>query len=120
MVLAVLKSANRKTYLILDALDESGVPRKDLLAWVEMIAELTSPKIHLLVTSREESDISSVLGRPNLMDQIIAVQTDIIDKDIRAYMEHRLGTGKEFQRWKDRADIQQKIQDSLTRMSGGM
>ena len=84
------------------------------------MAELTSTKIHLLVTSREQSDISSVLCRNNLIDQIIAVQTDIIDKDIHAYIEHRLRTENEFRRWKTRNDIQQKIQESLVSMSDGM
>ena len=96
MFLAALMSTDRKVYLILDALDEHVASRQKLLAWVEMMAKLTSPKIHLLVTSREESDISLVLRRTNLIGQIIAVQTDIIEEDIRAYIDHRLRTDGDF------------------------
>lgn len=119
MFLTVLMSTDRKVYLILDALDEYVVPRQNLLAWVEMIAKLTPSKIHLLVTSRQESDITLVIGRKNLMGQIIAVQTDIIDEDIRAYIDHRLRTGAEFMRWKHRHDVQRMIQESLMNISDG-
>lgn len=118
---------DRKIYLILDALDESSVSRQSasvsrqyLLDWIKSIAESTSFKFHLLVTSRKESDIASVLGRANLMDQIIPVQTHIIDEDIRTYMEHRLRTDDNFQIWSNRDDVQQMIQESLMSMSGGM
>ncbi|KAH0360732.1 ankyrin repeat protein, partial [Aureobasidium melanogenum] len=116
----VIKNSHRKIYLILDALDEFGVDRQDLLEWIESIAEFASSKVHLLVTSRKESDIESSLGRTNIMDQIIAVQTDIIDEDICTYVKHRLQTDKGFQRWSNRDGVQQMIQDSLMRMSGGM
>lgn len=61
-----LTSTDRKVYPILDAFDGFVVPRRDLLDWIKSIAELTSPKVHLLVTSRKESDIALVLGRTNL------------------------------------------------------
>ncbi|KAH0026008.1 ankyrin repeat protein, partial [Aureobasidium melanogenum] len=118
--LSFLKNTDRKVYLVLDALDEFVVPRQDLLDWIESIAEITSPKVHLLVTSRQESDIASVLGRTNLISQIVPVQTDIIDEDIRAYIGHRLRTSGEFERWKDRDDVQQMIQESLMSISNGM
>ncbi|KAK6005809.1 hypothetical protein QM012_007451 [Aureobasidium pullulans] len=118
--LNVLEVTDRKFYLIIDALDESDVPRQDLLDWIKSIAELTALKVHLLVTSRKESDITSVLGRTKLMGQIVAVQTDIIDQDIRSYIDHRLRTSSEFKRWKERDDIQQKIRESLMSISDGM
>jgi hypothetical protein len=107
-------------YLVLDALDECILPRQDLLAWIKKIAGFTSWKLHLLVTSRKEPDIDLVLGRPYLMDQRAAVQTNVVDEDIRAYMIHRLRTDNEFKRWKNRDDIKQMIQESLMRMSNGM
>lgn len=119
MFLAALMSTDRKVYLILDALDEHVASRQKLLAWVEMMAKLTSPKIHLLVTSREESDISLVLRRTNLIGQIIAVQTDIIEEDIRAYIDHRLRTDGDFMRWKHRHDVQRMIRESLIKISDG-
>jgi Cdc6-like AAA superfamily ATPase len=118
--LSFLKNTDRKVYLVLDALDEFVVPRQDLLDWIESIAGLTSPKVHLLVTSRQESDIASVLGRTNLISQIVPVQTDVIDEDIRAYIGHRLRTSGEFERWKDRDDVQQMIRESLMSISNGM
>jgi hypothetical protein len=116
-------AADRNVYLILDALDECTVPRQELLAWIEKVAECTSQKIHLLVTSRKEPDIDSILGRTDLMDQCIALQTGVIDDDIRAYVIHRLRTDDGFKRWEhreDTEDIRQMIQSSLMRISGGM
>ncbi|KEQ62470.1 ankyrin repeat protein [Aureobasidium melanogenum CBS 110374] len=118
--LNAIEITDRKLYLILDALDESSVPRQDLLDWIKSIAELASPKVHLLVTSRKESDIASIFGRGNLMGQVVPVETDIINEDIRAYIGHRLRTSGEFGRWKDRDDVQQMIQESLMSMSDGM
>jgi GTPase SAR1 family protein len=115
-----LLAADSKVYVILDALDECTVPRQELLAWIEKVAERTSQKIHLLATSRKEPDIDSVLGRPNLMDQSIAVQTGVVDEDISAYILHRLRTDVGFKRWEHRKDIQQMIQESLMDMSDGM
>jgi hypothetical protein len=115
-----LLSTDRDVYLVLDALDECTAPRQDLLAWVKKIAESAFHKLHLLVTSRKEPDIVSILGRADLMDQILAVQTDVVDEDIRAYIIHRLQTDDVFKRWEHREDIRQMIQDSLMRMSDGM
>jgi hypothetical protein len=113
-------ATDHKVYLILDALDECTVPRQELLAWIEKVAECTSQKIHLLATSRKEPDIDSIIGRDNLMDQRIAIQTEVVDEDIRAYILHRLRTDDGFRRWKQREDIQQVIQESLMRISDGM
>jgi hypothetical protein len=113
-------ATDRKVYLILDALDECSVPRQQLLAWIEKVAESTSQKIHLLVTSRKEPDIDSILGRVDLIDQSIAIQTEVVDEDISAYILHRLRTDDGFKRWEHRKDIQQMIRESLMGMSRGM
>jgi hypothetical protein len=113
-------AADRKVYIILDALDECTLPRRELLAWVEKVATCTYHKIHLLATSRKEPDIDLILGRTNLMDQSIAVQTGVVDEDIGAYILHRLRTDAGFKRWEYRKDLQQMIQESLMRMSDGM
>jgi hypothetical protein len=119
-IMEYLLATDSKVYVILDALDECTVPRQELLAWIEKVVERTSQKIHLLATSRKEPDIDSVLGRPNLMDQSIAVQTGVVDEDISAYILHRLRTDVGFKRWEHRKDIQQMIQESLMDMSDGM
>jgi hypothetical protein len=118
--LKVLKATGRKVYLVLDALDECVVPRQDLLAWIQMIAKLTDHRINMLVTSRKELEIASFLGLDNVMDQTVAVQSDTIDADIRAYISDTLRTGVGFKRWESREDVQQMIRDSLFEQSDGM
>jgi hypothetical protein len=120
LILNVPLATDRKMYLILDALDECTIQRQELLAWIKQVAETTSQKTHLLVTSRKEPDIDSVLGRTGLMDQNIAIQTNIVDKDIRAYVIHRLQTDDGFKRWEQLKHIQNMIQNSLMKMSDGM
>lgn len=120
IMMKALLATDRKVYLVLDSLDECTVPRQDLLTWIKEVAESTSQKFHLLATSRKESDIDSVLGRTGLMDQNVAVQKEIIDEDIRAYIVHRLQTDDGFKRWEHRQDIQQMVQKSLMKMSDGM
>lgn len=120
IILRTLLSIDGKVFIILDALDECTIPRHELLAWIQKVAESTSKRINVLVTSRKERDIDSVLGRVRLMDQKIAVQTDVVDEDIRAYINDRLQTDSGFKRWEHREDIQRMIQESLMRMSAGM
>jgi len=120
IILETLLSIDRQVFVILDALDECAIPRRELLAWIEKVAESSSEGVNVLVTSRKEPDIDSVLGRPRLMDQNIAVQTDVVDEDIRAYIIHRLRTDSGFKRWEHREDIQRMIQESLMGMSAGM
>ena len=120
IILETLLSIDRKVFIILDALDECAIPRQELLAWIQKVAESTSKRINVLVTSRKEPDIDSILGCAKLMDQNIAVQADVVDEDIRAYITHRLRTDSGFKRWEHREDIQQMIRESLMRMSAGM
>jgi GTPase SAR1 family protein len=119
VVLEFLLTTGRKVYLVLDALDECP-ERHDLLAWIRMIAKLTDPKIHLLITSRKEPDIDSALGLDDVIDQVVAVQAEIIDADIRAYIIDTLRTDVAFKRWAGHEDIQQMIRDSLFEKSNGM
>lgn len=120
VILDFLLTTGRRLYLVLDALDECPVPRHDLLAWIRMIAKLTDQRIHLLVTSRKEPDIDSVLGLDDVIDQVVAVQSDIIDADIRAYITDTLRTNVAFRRWEHHEDVQQMIQNSLFEKSDGM
>jgi hypothetical protein len=120
VVLELLLTTGRKVYLVLDALDECPVPRHDLLDWIRMIAKLTDQRMHLLVTSRKEPDIDTVLGHDDVVDQVVAVQSNIIDADIRAYIIDTLRTDVAFKRWEQHENVQQLIQDSLFEKSDGM
>lgn len=120
ITLETLLSGDRRVFILLDALDECAIQRQELLGWIQKVAEFTSKRLNALITSRKESDIDSVLGRARLIDQTIAVQTDLVDENIRAYIIHRLRTDSGFKRWEHREDIQQMIEESLMRMSAGM
>jgi hypothetical protein len=119
VILEFLLTTGRRVYLVLDALDESP-ERHDLLAWIRMIAKLTDRRMHLLVTSRKEPDIDSVLDTDDVMDQVVAVQAEIIDAVIRTYIIDTLRTDVAFKRWERQEDVQQMIRDSLFEKSNGM
>lgn len=120
MILTTLQTTDRNVYLILDAVDECTIPRQNLLAWIKEVAGSATGRIHLLATSRKEPDVDKVLGRADVMEQIVSIPKDVVDEDIRAYIIHRVQTDDGFQRWKHREDIQHMIRKSLMGMSGGM
>ncbi|GKT48796.1 vegetative incompatibility protein HET-E-1 [Colletotrichum spaethianum] len=75
-----------EVWIVLDALDECqtriGPKNESLLHWIESL--LNSPQVnaHLLVTSRPEHDIKSVLER--CINNQIPLQSDLVTEDIRS------------------------------------
>jgi ankyrin repeat domain-containing protein 50 len=76
-------------YIILDALDEvpenTGISKRvEVLKLIEKFVALKRPNLHILVTSRDESDIRSRLGP--LSNGGIPIQGSTVDEDIRRYV----------------------------------
>jgi hypothetical protein len=82
-------------FIVLDSLDEC-TERSNLLNWVEQMTSWREGRLHLLVTSRKEEDISECLSQLDAdhvdMDREVAV-------DIKTYLDSVLQGDKAFHRW---------------------
>jgi len=120
--LAGLLQEVKKVHIVIDALDESPSRKNQntgTLAWIgEVLSEHT--KIQLLLTSRPEYDITTVMSRLIEADSIISIQIELVKGDIQAYVRSRVRNSVELQRWQKRPDIQDEIETSVLRGSDCM
>jgi Cdc6-like AAA superfamily ATPase len=115
----------QEIYIVLDALDEcpkrKGPHSEGLLAWIQSLLDLEQRNVHLLVTSRPEHDIELVLRKIARSDEdIVPIQSGLIEDDIRSYVHTRVRTGDGLKRWKSRPDVLDEIQSVLMEKSQGM
>jgi Cdc6-like AAA superfamily ATPase len=115
----------QEIYIVLDALDEcrtrKGSLSEGLLAWIRSLSDLEQRNIHLLVTSRPEHDIEVVLRKRAQSDKdIVPIQSDLIEDDIRSYVHTRVRTGEGLKRWRSRTDVLDEIQRVLMEKAQGM
>lgn len=111
-----------EVWVILDALDECPKRKEHstegLLHWIESIQSSQEMNVHLLVTSRREEDIKSAIETWSRTENIIAIQSDLVKEDIRAYVRKEIR--QNLRTWKDRPGIQKEIEDTLTGKADGM
>ena len=100
------------TYILLDALDESR-NRSRLLDIIQRVHYWEIDSVHLLVTSRCETDIKKILEPLAYSDQIIELKPSFINDDVNKYIEHSISTNQNLSRWRRRPDIQRKIMENL-------
>lgn len=105
-----------KIRIVLDALDECKA-RTDLLSLLE---DLTTAGCSLIATSRKEEDIESELKRWLHQDNMISVQQDAVNDDIRMYVRTRLRNDRGFERWRSRPHVQDEIEGELMEKADGM
>ncbi|CUS12036.1 unnamed protein product, partial [Tuber aestivum] len=108
---------SKKTFIILDALDEfPKETRESLLSWIrELTVGHDAGSLSILITSRPEADIEKSLEP--LTTFSISLQSNIIDPDIRSYIRNSLGDRdglKEFTK-----EIKSEIEDTLVSRSQG-
>jgi hypothetical protein len=101
-------------FIVLDALDESDRDsRKDLLGWITRI--LGSGR-SILVTSRDEHDIRSVLTTETVSQ--ISIQSSKVDADVRLYVQNCLQRDPKLKRFPK--DVKDVIENKLVSGSNGM
>jgi hypothetical protein len=115
----------QEIYIILDALDEcstrKGPSSEGLLAWMQSLSDLELINVRLLVTSRPEHDIELVLRKLAQSDEdIVPIQSNLIEDDISTYVHARVRTSGELKRWKSRPDVLDEIQRVLMEKAQGM
>jgi len=111
-------------YVVLDALDEcqtrKGSPSEGLLPWITNL-RLDERDLHLLVTSRPEHDIEVVLRElAKSEEDIVPIQSDLINDDIRSYVRTRMRDNGGLKRWKSRLDVLEEIETHLMEKAHGM
>jgi Cdc6-like AAA superfamily ATPase len=114
-----------EVYIVLDALDECGTRKGSdstgLLSWLETLLQLGQRNLHVLVTSRPEHDIGTVLRKVARNEEdIVPIQSDLIYEDIRSYVHTRARNGSGLNRWNSRPDVLEMIENQLMKKANGM
>jgi hypothetical protein len=99
--------------VVLDILDESQT-RKELLSWIEEFVTSSCKDIHLIITSRREEDIESLLIRWMRVDKFVPIQHGTVNEDILAYVRKRVRTDEGLRRWQSRLEVQKEIETKLS------
>ncbi|KAK6346561.1 hypothetical protein TWF696_006684 [Orbilia brochopaga] len=109
-------------WIVLDALDESSVEgRKEVLIWMKDI--LVSPErrnVHLLMTSRLETDIESRIMEFPDTRYVVPIQSDSITDDISAYVHWRVKEDDSLKRWRSYPEVQNEIENVVGGQANGM
>jgi Cdc6-like AAA superfamily ATPase len=108
-----------QSYIILDALDECG-NRTSLMQILENIASWQVDGFHLLVTSRREQDIQQLLAKLVEDRNMICLQSNTVDQDIRKYVHRRLSNDKDLQKWQKDSAVVCDIETTLMEGANGM
>lgn len=104
-----------RTYLIVDALDECS-ERTQLLDSLRKIIQRTATHANVLVTSREEHDISKSLE--GIISKSVSLEGGGLDSDIKRHIQKCLENDVA---WKnDTSEVKQEIQETLVQGAHGM
>ena len=114
-----MASTFHNVYVVLDALDECQ-DQNDLFDFLEEIGSWQDIKIHLLLTSRDERDITEAIEAVEMEQSWIKLTATVLKEDVRTYISTRLQTDRAFKRWSKHPEVQKDIEDSLTTKSDGM
>ena len=114
----------KEVWIVLDALDEcrtrKGPPPEGLLSWIRDLLSSEQRNVHLLVTSRPEQDIMSIVSEFAHNGDIVPIQSDLITDDIRAYVRTRVRQREGLKRWQSQLEVQDEIETRLMKRANGM
>ncbi|KJK73800.1 hypothetical protein H634G_10906 [Metarhizium anisopliae BRIP 53293] len=114
----------KDVWIILDALDEcltrGGPSTEGLLLWIRDLLTSEQRNVHLLVTSRPEQDINSVVSEFADQKHIVPIQSDLIANDIHSYVHTRVRQREGLKRWRSQPAIQDEIESRLMEQADGM
>ena len=106
-------------YVIIDALDEC-TEREQLLTDLEEMASWEGVSLHMLATSRRETDIEEALKLLSDESNRISIQSALVNADIRIYTHDRLQNDRKLRRWLRHPEVQLEIEDTLVKKAAGM
>ncbi|KAF2000430.1 ankyrin, partial [Amniculicola lignicola CBS 123094] len=102
-------------YFVMDALDES-CERVGLLNIVEQVATWQLNGLHLLATSRSESDIEDTFRRLN--STILHIGGQNIKQDIKIHVQNSVSQDRRLGRWA--SDVQREVVEAVSHKAGEM
>jgi hypothetical protein len=105
-----------KVFIIIDALDECTA-RKELLQWLKYLA---STKAQLMVTGRPEVEFQSAIPRSFGRRTCIQLDKNVVNGDIRSYVEATLEQKPDFVDKKLSPNILEEIRDKIGDRADGM
>jgi ankyrin repeat domain-containing protein 50 len=113
-----------EVYIIIDALDEcpnSGGERKKLLECLKRIHKAGLKNLHLLCTSRRETDIEAALkpvfASPFTNSFDLSIYRDAIDRDIGLHIDNALASS-DYESWPE--GVKREARESLVAKADGM
>lgn len=107
----------RDVYILLDALDESprGRTRNDMLQILQELRAWAEPRVHLLVTSRDEVDIREELDAS--AEEKVPMRNESIDEDIKSYVSQHLRQNRRLRKWEEHFG---RIEEELSHRAQGV
>jgi hypothetical protein len=106
-------------FVVLDALDECN-SWNTLLEIIEEMSDWDKSTLRVILTSRKEAMIEEGLEDIVLPNNRICLESDLVDEDIRIYVQERLVKDKSFKRWQRDSDMQREIERTLGENARGM
>jgi NACHT domain len=113
--LVSLFSESHRTYLIVDAMDECS-ERPQLLNSLRKITQTAPEHANLLVTSREEYDISN--GLRGVISKSINLECGGLDSDIDIYIRRFLDNDEDWRN--ETPELKKEVQEALVKKANGM
>jgi hypothetical protein len=114
-ILVALCSGSHRTYVIVDAMDEC-TERKQLLTFLCTIIQTDVIQVNVLVTSREEQDISESLSA--VVAKSVNLECAGLDADIERYISKCLDNDSDWQN--DTSEVKEEIREALLKGAHGM
>ena len=108
------------TFIIIDALDEcptDGNERAKLLELLQFLAAFQNANLHLLVTSRKESDIEEKLTGSVTLPPL-SIQGEDTDFDICTHVKAQLASDSSMSKWPD--STKREVEEVLNTKAKGM
>lgn len=102
-------------YLVLDALDECE-DRGNLLEGLKDVRTWNQDHVHVLATSRRETDIEDSLG--TVATDKISLEECVVDRDILSYVRHQLQHDEKLSKWPE--NVRKEIELTLLEGAKGM
>ncbi|KAH8813594.1 ankyrin repeat-containing domain protein [Flagelloscypha sp. PMI_526] len=114
-VLELGRQSEQPFYIAIDALDELPLPeRKQLFKTLELMSTVNSPNMHVIVSSRDDVDITS--GLRDLAQHKLDVLHDRVSHDIAVFVDQGLSDEK----WKDwPPDLIERMRIVLNKRAAG-
>lgn len=106
-------------FVVLDALDECS-SWEGLFEILQEMQRCRKDNLRVLLTSRKEVEIEEALEDVVPPGRRTCLESHLVDRDIRTYVQERLMRDKDFRRWQEDSNLKQEIEKTLGRKAHGM